>query len=107
MNELMLILLAAGFGVLTHILKVLVQEKAASGEKMTPRRLKGFLCDYFVGNLLELLLMLVLVGGGLFVALALGELSMYSAYLTGFAGNSMGDVVGKRASKMAERVTGL
>jgi hypothetical protein len=105
-SDIALILLSALFGVLTHVLKTLVQEKAASGEKMTPARLKGFLCDYFVGNILELLLMVFLVIGGLVIALALNELTMYSAYLTGYAGNSVGDVIGRRASKMAERVAG-
>lgn len=101
-----LVIAAALFGVLTHVLKKLVEEKNSTGVKMTSAILRGFLTDYFVGNVLELLLMLFLVTGALVLTHALGELTAYTAYLTGFAGNSAGDVIGKRSSALAERVAG-
>jgi hypothetical protein len=106
MPEFTLVLLFAFFGVATHILKKLVEEKTSTGLKMTPSVLRGFIYDYFIGNLLEMLLMLFLVTGALVIAYSLGELNLYAAYLTGFAGNSAGDVIGKRSMTLASRVAG-
>lgn len=106
MTDLALVLLSALFGVATHILKKLVEAQRASAEPNTLAGLGEFVSAYFVGHFLELLLMLFLVLGALLISAELGELTFYTAYLTGYAGNSLVDVVGKRSAALAEKVAG-
>ena len=102
-HYLLFVLLATSLGIITHLAKKLRDEQVSLGYAMNLEMLKSFVVNYFVGHLLELLVMLLLVAGAIFLLSELGELSLYNAYLTGFAGNSLSDATGRRAKDMMDR----
>jgi hypothetical protein len=105
MDNLWLIALATLLGIVTHVAKRLRDEQVAMGNTMSCDALKAFISAYFAGHFLELVVMLLLVLGAIFLLHQLGELSLYNAYLTGFAGNSLSDATGRRAKDLMERST--
>jgi len=87
---------AALLGVVTHIVKKMVEEKMATGAA------PGFRA-YMDGHALELTLMFLSVAGALFIAALLNELTIYAAYLTGFAGDAVAGSTGARARAFMSR----